>query len=95
VLFRSGRYSKFRDLIFQNLRKKGIGVQLHYIPVYKHPYYANLGYKSGLCPTSETLSNKIISLPIFPNLTLDEQDYVISSLKNELISLDENCNFSR
>jgi perosamine synthetase len=90
VIVLSGPYEKFRNQIFEKLRLNGIGVQLHYIPVYKHPYYSQIGYKPGLCPNSENLTNKIISLPIYPNLTDNDQKYVIDSIKSILQSIDEN-----
>jgi len=90
VIILNGPYEKFRNQIFEKLRQKGIGVQLHYIPVYKHPYYSQLGYNSGLCPNSENLSDKFISLPIYPSLPDDDQKYVIDTIKSILRNIDEN-----
>ncbi len=66
--------------IFRALRKAGIGVQVHYIPVYLHPYYQNFGYKKGLCPKAESFYEAEISLPIYPGLTKKDQEYVIKTL---------------
>lgn len=52
--------------VFRKLRNSGLGVQVHYIPVYLHPYYKSLGYKKGLCPKSEDFYNKAISIPLYP-----------------------------
>ena len=57
-----------RDEIFRKLRKKGVGVQVHYLPVYLHPYYRGLGYKKGLCPNTELFSETCLSIPLYPTL---------------------------
>lgn len=80
VLVLDGSLAIHRDKIFEELRRRGIGVQLHYIPVYKHPYYKKIGYVDGLCPVAEKLSNSMISLPIYPSLSNDDQNMVIESV---------------
>lgn len=75
---------KKRDAIFTALRKKGIGVQVHYIPVYFHPYYEKLGYKKGICPRAERYSSSVISIPLFPTLTGAEQKRVVQALRQVL-----------
>ena len=75
---------KRRLEVFEKLKKAGIGVQVHYIPVYYHPYYQKLGYKKGLCPKAEQFYESVISLPIFPLLKKQEQSFVIDSLKDIL-----------
>ena len=70
-----------RDDVFSKLREAGVGVNVHYIPVYLHPYYQNLGYEKGLCPIAEEAYSKILSLPIFPALTSQEQQYIINTVK--------------
>lgn len=50
------------------------------IPVYKHPYYQEHGYKNVCCRNAEELYAHMISLPLYPDLTDEEQDYVISKL---------------
>jgi dTDP-4-amino-4,6-dideoxygalactose transaminase len=69
-----------RNQIFESLRELGIGVNLHYIPVYRHPYYAKLGYDPESFPNSEAYYAEAISMPIFPALRRGRQDQVISSL---------------
>ncbi len=76
-----GELIAFRKEIFKKLREAGIGVQVHYMPIYLHPYYQSLGYKAGLCPKAEEYYNSAISLPIYPDLTESDQEKVISSLK--------------
>lgn len=71
-----------RDEIFAKLRESGIGVQVHYLPVYLHPYYQGLGYPQGLCPNAEAFSFSEISIPIFPKLPLSEQKLVANALRD-------------
>jgi UDP-4-amino-4,6-dideoxy-N-acetyl-beta-L-altrosamine transaminase len=73
---------KDRKWIFDSLRDKGIGVNVHYIPVYTQPYYRNHGYDKTYCPISETVYSNFISLPIYYGLSDDEQDYVIKEVKS-------------
>jgi len=70
--------------IFDELRTSGIGVQLHYIPVHFQPYYQDLGFKKGDFPSAEDYSSKSISIPIFPGLNKEDQDYVKKSLERIL-----------
>jgi len=69
-----------RDEIFKALKSEGIGVNIHYMPIYWHPYYLNLDstkYYHGLCPQAEAVYQEILSLPIFPGmLDTDIQDVV-------------------
>lgn len=69
-----------RRNVFEALRQKNIGVNVHYIPVYDHPYYRKLGYRQGQCPNAEKLYAGIITLPLFPKMKEEEADYVIESL---------------
>jgi dTDP-4-amino-4,6-dideoxygalactose transaminase len=57
-----------------------ISVNVHYIPVYFHPYYRRLGYERGLCPMAEEYYLRAISIPMFPKLTNDEIEYVIEKI---------------
>ena len=67
-------------IVFEELRAKGIGVNVHYIPVYKHPYYQEQGYAGVVCKNAEEIYQNIISLPLYPRLTDEEQQYVIKTL---------------
>lgn len=66
------------------LQKCGIGSNVHYIPVYYHPYYQRLGYKKGICPKAEALYERIITLPLFAKLEQNEIDYIIKTTKRLL-----------
>lgn len=69
-----------RKNVFNRLRNAGIGVNVHYIPVYKHPYYQKNGYHDVVCENAEKLYEHIISLPLYPDLTDEQQDYVIEKV---------------
>jgi perosamine synthetase len=73
-----------RDKVKQYLNDRGIGAQIHYQPVYLHPYYQRLGYKKGLCPIAEDYYEHCLSLPCYPGLTQEQQDYVIKTLEDAL-----------
>jgi UDP-4-amino-4,6-dideoxy-N-acetyl-beta-L-altrosamine transaminase len=70
--------------VFHALREKSIGVNLHYIPIHTQPYYQKLGFAWSDFPNSEDYYRKAISLPMFPNLSKDELNYVIKTVKNTL-----------
>lgn len=77
---------KSRDKVFSSLRERGIGVNVHYIPVHLHPFYRNnFGTSLGLCPVAEAAYERILSLPIFPAMTNDDVSRVIATVK-ELIN---------
>jgi dTDP-4-amino-4,6-dideoxygalactose transaminase len=73
-----------RRTFFERLRALGLGVQVHYLPVYRHPYYEDLGYRAGLCPIAEDLSARSVSIPIFPGLSDEEVERVVA-LVSEVI----------
>jgi perosamine synthetase len=71
-----------RTDIFNWLRTEtNIQVNVHYIPVYFHPYYRKLGYERGLCPMAEEYYSRAISIPIFPKLANDEIEHIIGKIK--------------
>jgi dTDP-4-amino-4,6-dideoxygalactose transaminase len=63
------------------MRAAGIGVNLHYIPVYRQPYYEELGFTRGYCPEAERYYSEAMTLPLFPQLTPDQQRQVTTALK--------------
>ena len=74
------RYFDQKTSIFSRLKEAGIGVQVHYIPVYFQPYYRQLGYKEQLCPNSETFYKETLSIPIYPDMSNEDIDYVIETV---------------
>ena len=71
--------------VFEALRALGIGVNLHYIPLYFQPYYENLGFKAGYCIDAEQYYAEAISLPMYPTLSNADQDKVIHDLHKVLV----------
>lgn len=77
-------FNRSKPEIFEALRDRGIGVQIHYIPVHTQPYYQQLGFSWGDFPIAEQYYQEAISLPLYPDLTLSEQDVVIQALEEVL-----------
>ncbi|MGS2778866.1 UDP-4-amino-4,6-dideoxy-N-acetyl-beta-L-altrosamine transaminase [Robertmurraya sp. GLU-23] len=75
---------KSKKKIFEELRALNIGVHVHYIPVYWHPFYQNLGYKKGLCPKAENWYEQALTLPIFPGMTDSDVQDVICAVQEVL-----------
>ena len=70
---------------FEQLREKGIGVNLHYIPVHTQPYYKNLGFVAGQFPESESYYTDAISIPLFHAMTEEQQNKVVNVLTEVLV----------
>lgn len=71
-----------RKQLFDKLREKGIGVQVHYIPVHLQPYYQNKGFAKGDFPQAESFYDRAMSLPCFAHMTAAEQACVIDTIKD-------------
>ncbi|PZR77584.1 MAG: erythromycin biosynthesis sensory transduction protein eryC1 [Chthoniobacterales bacterium] len=72
---------KQRDELMQHLERKGIGCGVHYpVPVHLQKAYAHLGYGRGAFPVSETIADEFVSLPMYPELSNDQIDYVIEAV---------------
>ena len=72
--------------VFEGLRENGIGVNVHYIPVHLQPYYAAMGFRQGDFPESEKYYSEAISLPMYPNLSEEDQDMVVEALRSLVVS---------
>ncbi|MGE3319780.1 MAG: UDP-4-amino-4,6-dideoxy-N-acetyl-beta-L-altrosamine transaminase [Candidatus Berkiella sp.] len=75
-----------RKEIFEQLRQKQIGVNVHYIPVHTQPYYQSLGFKIGDFPNAERYYARTISLPMYYSLSQEQQSFVIDTLTQILAS---------
>ena len=75
---------KTRKEVFEEMRGLYIGVHVHYIPVYWHPYYQELGYKKGICSTAEYWYEQALTLPIFPGMKDKDVMEVVEALKMTL-----------
>ncbi|TLD82655.1 UDP-4-amino-4,6-dideoxy-N-acetyl-beta-L-altrosamine transaminase [Helicobacter sp. MIT 11-5569] len=67
--------------LFEKLQNAGIGVQIHYIPIHLQPFYARFGFKKGDFKSAETYYKNAITLPLFPTLSAQEQQKIITLLK--------------
>jgi len=67
--------------VYDSLRAAGILVNLHYIPVYRQPYYEKMGFRAGYCPEAEQYHREVVSLPMYPALSEAEQDQVLTALR--------------
>ncbi|SDH87732.1 aminotransferase class V-fold PLP-dependent enzyme [Nonomuraea jiangxiensis] len=76
VRIRDGR----RREVYERMRAAGIGVQVNYLPAYRHPVFEDLGYRRGLCPLAEAYYAEQLSLPLFPALSDAQQDRVVETL---------------
>jgi perosamine synthetase len=79
------KLKRSRREIFESLRTENIGVHVHYIPVYWHPYYQKLGYRKGICPKAERWYEQALTLPIFPKMTDEDVNDVIEAVKRNIV----------
>ena len=68
--------------LYEYLREQGIFAQIHYIPCHLMPYYRQFGWKEGDMPFAEDYYKHCISLPMYPTLSEEEQDYVIKRINS-------------
>ena len=76
------KFIKYKKEIFAKLRANGLGVQVHYIPVYKQPYYQKLGFKMDSCPVCEEFYKRELSIPMYPTLSDEDIEFVKDTLYN-------------
>ncbi|MFT2091420.1 UDP-4-amino-4,6-dideoxy-N-acetyl-beta-L-altrosamine transaminase [Paraglaciecola sp. 2405UD69-4] len=74
-----------RKDVYQKLHEMGVGVNVHYIPIHLQPYYQNMGFQVGDFPNSEGFYNNALTLPLYPTLTVTEQQTVIDALEQVLV----------
>ena len=74
-----------RKRVFNQMRERGVGVNVHYIPIHLHPYYRNLGFKVGQFPNAEQYYSHALTLPLYPSLKQEEQHFVVSQLEEILL----------
>jgi dTDP-4-amino-4,6-dideoxygalactose transaminase len=78
--------AEIRRSVFENLRSNGVMVQVNYIPVYWHPFFADMGYQRGLTPNAERFYSEEISLPMFASLTARQQKTVTNAVRSAVLS---------
>ncbi|MBB3908603.1 UDP-4-amino-4,6-dideoxy-N-acetyl-beta-L-altrosamine transaminase [Anoxybacteroides rupiense] len=79
------KLKRSRKAIFDRLRAENIGVHVHYIPVYWHPYYQKLGYTRRMCSKAEQFYEQALTLPIFPKMTNEDINDVIKAVRRNLM----------
>jgi dTDP-4-amino-4,6-dideoxygalactose transaminase len=70
--------------LFEQFRAAGVLVNIHYIPIYRQPYYKDLGFTADEFVQAEKYYEEAISIPIFPGLTSEEQNKVVSLIKQPI-----------
>jgi UDP-4-amino-4,6-dideoxy-N-acetyl-beta-L-altrosamine transaminase len=80
IRLKLGEIEKTHRQVYDALRAADILVNLHYIPVYRQPYYEQMGFKAGYCPEAEQYHAEVISLPMYPGLSEAQQDQVVAAL---------------
>ena len=84
IRLRLNEIQKTRKEVFDALRQKKIGVNVHYIPVHTQPYYRKLGFSTGDYPEAETYYKETITLPLYPAMSEDDQNYVSRAIRTIL-----------
>lgn len=84
ISLRLDRTGKTRFDAFNYMKSRNIGVNVHYIPVYYHPYYRRLGYAKGICPNAESLYESLITLPLYPGMNDEDAGYAAECLKEAI-----------
>lgn len=88
IVLLAERHKDFHRGIISRLRENNIFAHVHYIPIHLQPYYQNLGHKQGDYPMAENYYQRAISLPLYPNLSSEQQQYIINTLLLDLEALD-------
>jgi UDP-4-amino-4,6-dideoxy-N-acetyl-beta-L-altrosamine transaminase len=80
-----GRSMNTQRVVYEKLRANGVGVNLHYIPVHRQPFYSSMGFREGYCPQAELHHRQAITLPMYPTMTDDQQSEVIEKVRAALL----------
>ena len=84
IRLKLGQISKTQRQVYDAFFAAEIGVNVHYIPVYRQPYYEQMGFKAGYCPQAEQYYSEAISIPMYPGLTVGQQDEVVAALNSAI-----------
>jgi len=80
------RLKKTKKSIFEELQQAGIGINLHYIPIYKQPFYQDLGFDKSYCTEAENFYKEAMSIPLHPSLSETEQAYIVKTIREIIIT---------
>ena len=75
---------KSQRQVYSALRAANILVNLHYIPVYRQPYYEQMGFEAGYCPQAESYFSEVLSIPMYPDLTEIDQNRIVNTLRESI-----------
>lgn len=78
------RSTKTQRHVYDAMRASGILVNLHYIPVYRQPYFERMGFAAGYCPQAEAYFEEALSIPMYPSLDSRQQELVVAELRKVL-----------
>jgi len=81
IRLKLGKISKTHRQVYEAMHAAGVLVNLHYIPVYRQPYFEQMGFRSGYCQQAEHFYADALSLPMYPGLTESQQDQVVAALQ--------------
>lgn len=84
IRLKLGETNRTQRQVYETLHRAGIGVNVHYIPVYRQPYYEQMGFRTGYCPQAEQYYSEVISIPMYPALTPGQQDVAVKALHEAL-----------
>jgi len=81
VRLKIGEINKSQREVYETMRREGVLVNLHYIPVYRQPYYEYKGFRSGYCVQAEKYYSEVITIPLYPALTDVQQEKVVDTIR--------------
>ena len=84
IRLKLGENEQTQRRVYDALLAAGILINLHYIPVYRQPYYEAMGFKAGYCPEAEQYHKETLSLPMFPGLTASNQNDVVAAIREAI-----------
>ncbi len=84
IRLRLDKIQKTQRQVYEAMHKEGVLVNLHYIPVYRQPYYQEMGFRDGYCEEAERYYREALSIPLFPGLSESQQDRVVTILGKAL-----------
>jgi len=84
IRLKIGEIKKSQREVYETMRRADVLVNLHYIPVYRQPYYEKRGFSPGYCVEAEKYFTEAISIPLYPGLTLSQQDVVVELLRKAI-----------
>jgi UDP-4-amino-4,6-dideoxy-N-acetyl-beta-L-altrosamine transaminase len=81
IVLKSFKNNLDQKYVYKTLLEHGVGVNIHYIPVYLQPYYQRMGFKSGHCTNAENYFTRCLSIPLYAGITIKQQNKVCKELQ--------------